>query len=341
MATQFYLAAMSEKPEGGIYRYRMRENAAPEQVGFTQMPGVNALAFSPDRKYMLSTCLVNGEDGVASYAVGEDGELTFLSSMASGGKAACFVSTDPFGEFLYCANYTSGDFAEFRLDGDGRITERTQLIHHEGCGPNPLRQKGAHPHCAFLTPDGKYLAVVDLGVDALYAYRFSPGRGIDAEAKKVSKMAPGDGPRHLIFDRSGKIAYLANELGNTVSSLAYDDGEFTLLQKLTTLPRFQEGATKASAIRFSEDQRFLFVSNRGYDSIAVYELDGKGGMKLFDFVLSGGSSPRDINFLPGGRWFGAANEFSDTVFFFDCNGHGRLTPNGHVLHLPRPLYIFW
>ena len=86
MTPQFYIAAMSEKPEGGIYRYRMRENAAPEQVGFTPMPGVNYLAFSPDRKFMFSTCIIDGQGGVASYAVGEDGALTFLSSMASGGK---------------------------------------------------------------------------------------------------------------------------------------------------------------------------------------------------------------------------------------------------------------
>ena len=183
--------------------------------------------------------------------------------------------------------------------------------------------------------------VIDLGVDALYAYRLDPGRGIDAANPKVSKMTPGDGPRHLVFDRSGRIAYLANELGNSVTSLTYDDGVFTVIGKVTTLPRFQEGATKVAAIRLSQDERFLFVSNRGYDSIAVYELDGKGGMKPFDLVLSGGSSPRDINFLPGCRWFGAANEFSDTVFFFDCDGRGRLTPNGCVLRLPRPLHIFW
>ena len=341
MTPQFYIAAMSEKPEGGIYRYRMRENAVPEQVGFTPMPGVNYLAFSPDRKFMFSTCIIDGQGGVASYAVGEDGALTFLSSMASGGKSACYVISDPAGEFLYCANYSTGDFSEFRLDGDGRIVERTQLVRHEGRGPNVSRQEGPHTHFTNMTPDGKYLVVIDLGVDALYAYRLAPGRGIAAANPKVSKMTPGAGPRPLVFARSGRLAYLANELGNSVTSLTYDDGVFTVIGKVTTLPRFQEGATKVAAIRLSQDERFLFVSNRGYDSIAVYELDGKGGMKPFDLVLSGGSSPRDINFLPGCRWFGAANEFSDTVFFFDCDGRGRLTPNGCVLRLPRPLHIFW
>ena len=110
---------------------------------------------------------------------------------------------------------------------------------------------------------------------------------------------------------------------------------------MSTLPRFWKGDTKVAAIRLSADERFLFASNRGFDSIAVFELDGKGGMKPSDMVLSGGSSPRDINFLPGGEWFGAANEFSNVVVFFDYDGRGKLTPNGFQLQLPRPLHIFW
>ncbi|MBS1369978.1 MAG: lactonase family protein [Lentisphaeria bacterium] len=340
MTPQFYVAAMSDKPDGGIYRYEMRENAAPKQAGFTPMPNVNYLAFSPDRKFMYSTCTVDGLAGVASFAVGPDGGLTFISSMASGGKSACYVITDPSGRFLYCANYSTGDFTEFRLEG-GRIVAQTKLIRHEGRGPNAARQEGPHTHFTNMTPDGKFLIVIDLGVDAVFTYRIDPEKGLDASNPKVLKVAPGDGPRHLVFDKSGRIAYLANELGNSVTSLAYSDGNFTVIDKVTTLPRYWEGATKVSAIRLSEDERYLFASNRGFDSIAVYELDGRGGMKPSDMVLSGGSSPRDINFLPGGRWFGAANEFSDIVVFFDYDGKGKLTPNGFELKLPRPLHICW
>ena len=340
MTPQFYVAAMSDRPDGGIYRYEMREKAVPAQVGFTPMPNVNYLAFSPRRKDLPSPCAVAGNAGVASFAVGADGSLTFLSSMTSGGKSACYVITDPGGKFLYCANYSTGDFAEFRLE-NGRIVAQTKLVRHEGRGPNAERQEGPHTHFTNMTPDGKYLIVIDLGVDAVFTYRIDPEKGLDASNPKVLKVAPGDGPRHLVFDRSGKIAYLANELGNSVTALSYADGEFRIIGKATTLPCFWQGATKVAAIRLSADERYLFVSNRGFDSIAVFELDGKGGMKPSDMVLSGGSSPRDINFLPGGEWFGAANEFSDMVVFFDYDGNGKLTPNGFTLKLPRPLHIFW
>ncbi|MDR0933302.1 MAG: lactonase family protein [Victivallales bacterium] len=340
MTPQFYIAAMSDTPEGGIYRYEMRENAAPKQVGFTPMANVNYLAFSPDRKFLYSTCTVDGQDGVAAFAIGEDGELTFIGSMASGGKSACYVVTDPSGQFLYCANYRTGNLTEFRLE-EGKIAMATQTVYHKGKGPHEVRQEGPHTHFSDLTPDGKFMVVIDLGIDSVFTYPIDPETGIDAKNPNVLKVSPGDGPRHLIFDDTGKIAYLANELGNSVISLAYNDGVFTVIEKVSTLPRYWEGATKVAAIRLSEDDRFLFVSNRGFDSIAVYELDGKGGMKLFDMVLSGGSSPRDINFLPGGKWFGAANEFSDKVVFFDYDGKGKLTPNGFELKLPRPLNIHW
>lgn len=341
MAPMFYVAAMSpDNPAGGIYRYEMRESAPPKQVGFTPMASVNYLAFSPDRKYLYATCTIDGKAGVASFAVGPDGALTYLSSMISGGKAACYVITDPTGKFLYCANYTSGDFTEFRLE-NGKIAERTQLVRHSGKGPNASRQEGPHTHFTSMTPDGKYLIAIDLGIDSVFTYPVDPEKGLDAEHPNVLKVEPGDGPRHLVFDKSGKIAYLANELGNSVTALSYRDGKFEILGKATTLPRHWEGNTKVAAIRLSPDERYLFASNRGFDSIAVYELDGKGGMKPTDMVLAGGSSPRDINFLPGGKWFGAANEFSDVVVFYDYDGNGKLTPNGFQLKLVRPLHIFW
>ena len=117
---------------------------------------------------------------------------------------------------------------------------------------------------------------------------------------------------------------------------------FEQLETVTALPRFFEGATKAAAIRLSPDERFLFASNRGFDSIAVFRLDGKGGLSPHDLVLSGGVSPRDINFLPGGKMFAAANEETDNVVFYDYDAEaGKLTPNGLEFRMTHPLYIFW
>ncbi len=336
----FYVAACSEKPEGGIYCYKMNGAKAPVQIGFSAMPTANYIAFSPDRKFLYSTCTVGDDGGVASFAIRPDGTLELINTCAAAGLSTCYVITDPSGGFLYAANYSSGNFAEFKLD-NGRIVERTQVVQHSGKGPNEARQDGPHTHFCGLTPDGKYLCVIDLGIDAVMVYPIDPVKGLNAAGLIRNPVTPaGSGPRHLIFDKSGQIAYLLNELGNTVISYRYSEGRFTAIETKTMLPALVNVDTKAAAIRLSEDEKYLFATNRGFDSIAVYRLDGAGGMEMTDLVLTGGSSPRDINFLPGYKMFAAANEFSDQLIFFDY-ADGKLTPNGLIYKLPRPLCIMW
>ncbi len=338
----FYVASASEGADGGIYVFKVNEKEAPKQVGFVAMPRTNYIAFSPDRKYVYSTCSIGDLGGVASFAVQKDGTLEPINTCEAGGASTCYVITDPSGKFLYAANYRSGNFAEFALE-NGKIVKRTQLIQHSGSGPNLPRQEAAHPHFTGLTPDGKYLCVIDLGIDAIKVYPLDPVKGLDASGVITNPVKPaGSGPRHLIFDRSGKIAYLLNELGNTVISNHYADGRFTPIETKTMLPPLVNVSTKAAAIRLSEDGKYLFATNRGFDTIAVYKLDGKGGMNLIDLVLSGGSSPRDINFLPGYKMFAATNEFSDNMVIFDYDAAtGKLTPNGLIFKLPHPLCVMW
>jgi len=339
---EFYLAACANTPQGGIYRYVM-DQGRPRQLGFNQLNSANYLAYSPDRKFLYSTCAIGDNGGVAAFKINDDNSLTFLNSMDAKGLSSCFLCTDPSGKFLFTANYRSGSVTEFALE-NGAIKALTQVIQHEGHGPNEKRQEGPHTHFTQMAPDGKYLCVVDLGIDAVKCYPVDPTRGIVASGVKTFSDVPaGSGPRHLIFDRSGKIAYLANELGNTVVSMRYADGVFTAIQLKPTLPATFTDATKVAAIRLSQDEKFLFVSNRGYDSIAVYALDGQGGMTMTDLVLTGGSSPRDINFLPGWSKFAATNEFSDSIFFYNYDAKsGKLTPDGNVITtLPRPLCIHW
>ena len=154
-------------------------------------------------------------------------------------------------------------------------------------------------------------------------------------------MTPGRGPRHILF-AGGGIAYLVTELGNTVISLRYREGRFTPLEEISLLPGGCVCASKAAALRMSADGRFLIASNRGFDSLAVIAVDGKGGMKHVQTTPSGGNSPRDINFLPGGKTVAAANEFSENIYFFDFDTErGTLDPNGLKLTMSRPLCIAW
>ncbi len=339
----FYLVSQSLEADGGIFRCRIDGAGKPEKLGFTPVPRCNFLSRSMDRRTAYATCAAGGSGGVAALRIGPDGDLTALNTLSAEGAATCYTVAAPGGKFVYAANYSSSTFAEFSLREDGSLDRLTRLVEHTGHGVNPKRQEKAHPHFTNFTPDGHYLIVIDLGIDSIKCYPFDPESGIDPDGVRTTVIKPaGVGPRHLVFDRSGRIAYLMNELDSSVTALRYDDGRFEQLETVTALPRFFEGATKAAAIRLSPDERFLFASNRGFDSIAVFRLDGKGGLSPHDLVLSGGVSPRDINFLPGGKMFAAANEETDNVVFYDYDAEaGKLTPNGLEFRMTHPLYIFW
>ena len=337
--SRFFLSAWGENEAAGIYTFDLKENGYPEKEAFIPFFHAGYLAWNSTRRFLYATGGLNeNTDCVGAFAVSDDGKLTLLNKEASCGCSCCHLCVAPDDCFVYAANYTTGNFTEFSLRSDGSLSPAVRTFQHEGKGPHPERQRSAHTHFCSFTPDGKYLLVIDLGIDAVMAYPYVPGKGIEPEKVIRTDVAPGRGPRHLIFDRSGKIAYLITELGNTVMSFACDDGRFALLHEVSTLPCRIDYPTKASAIRLSADERFLIATNRGFDTVAVFSLDGAGGMVLADLTLSGGKSPRDVNFLGNGRFFAAGNEFSDDVYFFDFNREtGKLTPNGHKLTLPRPL----
>lgn len=337
----FYIAAWSkDAPDGGIYAYSSIGNSL-EKLGFVPLEMAGYIGFSEDGTRLYATGALNGEEGAAAFAVSREGTLEFLNFVPSKGKSTCHICAAPGGKYLYAANYSSSNFSEFLLDGDGRILKLNKLVFHKGSGPDTARQECAHPHFTSMTPDGKFLAIADLGTDKLLCYPFDPESGIDAEHPVESIMPSGCGPRHIHFASDG-IAYLLTELGNTVLSMKYEKGAFTIIQELSLLPENCSCVTKASAIRMSADGRFLAASNRGFDSVVIIEVDGKGGMKVNQTTLSGGVSPRDVNFLPDARLFAAANEFSDVIYFYEFDTEkGVLSPNGVKLEYPRPLCIAW
>ena len=337
----FYITAWSkEDPAGGILTYTL-EGKKLVQHGFSPLAMAGYLCFSPDGKCLYATGAREGAEGAAAFAVLPDGKLEFLNFCPSQGKSTCHCAVSPDGGFLYTANYSSSSFSEFALDGTGRIRELTRVITHTGTGPVTNRQECAHPHFVSITPDGRFLAVTDLGNDTLFCYPCAPGKGIDPAGAVRTPVTPGRGPRHLLFAPEN-IVYLVTELGNTVISMKYGDGRFTFLDEISLLPEGCVCATKASAVRMSADGRFIVATNRGFDSLVVIAVDGKGGMKHVQTTLSGGNSPRDVNFLPCGNVFAAANEFSDNIYFYDFDTErGLLTPNGLKLTMPRPLCITW
>ena len=337
----FYITAWSkDDPKGGVYTCRLTENSL-EKLDFQFLKMAGYITFSADGKFLYSTGAVGDEEGVAAFAVSETGKLGFLNFIPSKGVSSCHVCCAPGEKFLYTANYASSSFSEFTLNSDGTPGTLVQVVEHHGSGPVTDRQECAHPHFVSITPDGKFLAVTDLGTDKIVCYPFDPEKGIDRTSPVESPMPAGCGPRHIHFAKDA-VAYLLTELGNTVLSMKYAEGRFTVIEEISLLPEKCITETKASAVRMSADGRFLVATNRGFDSLVVIEVDGKGGMKKHQTTLSGGVSPRDVNFLPDGRHFGAANEFSDVIYFFDYDTEkGILSPNGIKAEFPRPLCINW
>ena len=339
----FYLIARSSCSRGGIYKYR-EDGDTLECLSFVPLAESNWMTRSPDGKYMYATSRWgDSEHGCVSFRIAENGDLVFLNKMSSGGLSPCHTVVSPDGKYLYCANYSSGNIAEYRIGSDGSLSELHRVICHEGSGPRKDRQEGPHTHFTSFTPDRNYLIVIDLGIDAVKLYPWSDS-GIDPANVRTFHVPAGDGPRHLIFNQSGTLAYLLNELGNSVSTLKYNGaGNFELLNQISTLPEYYTGKTKAAAIRLSPDGRFLYASNRGFDSIACFELMPETGFPVLKcFAASGGDGPRDINYLPGCRKFAAANEFSDVVVFYNVNQEtGMLVPDGNLVQIPGALAIYW
>lgn len=339
----FFSCGCSDDERGGLYLCREDGNGGFRTVSVTPLKGANYVCYSPDGKSLYATWNEGRTGGVAAYRLGTDGSLAFLNKAASDGAAACHLTASPDGGFLYAVNYAAGNFAEFKLAADSSIEARTRVVSHSAypVGPRADRQEKAHTHCTRFTPDGKYLCIVDLGVDRIFFYPYAAGQGI-AETPRVHVCDPADGPRHIIFDAAGTTAYVINELGNSVTAFRYADGALEKIATCTTLPEHCTAKTKAAAIRLSRDERFLYASNRGYDSIACFRVVKPGELELFDIVDAHGESPRDINFLPSGTVFTASNEFSDRIclFRFDAASGALAYMDGQdVLDEPRPLCI--
>ncbi len=316
---------------GGILGLQYCGNEV-KQVNFTPCESPSYLQYSHDHKYLFVACENKAGGGVISFRVKEDGALEPNGQQLQPGYSVCYVDSDPDGKFLYAANYGKGRIDIYPLE-DGKPGPFLRSIQHTGSGPNPKRQESAHVHFTHLTPDGKYLAVVDLGLDSLFCYPLCPKNGLDEANVKVTKVLPaGSGPRHIVFSKDGKRAWLLNELANTVISMNYNDGTFELVQTLPMIPAPFHDFSKAAAIRLSPDEQFLYASNRGYDTVAVYRILPGNLLASAGSYFVGAKSLRDVNFLPGGTKFAAGGELSDDVFFFDYDPKtGALQPDGNTL----------
>ena len=339
--TEFYLAASAPDHSGGIWRFRSGAGSGKfEKAGFTALAGANYLVAAPDGKHIYASGSDSEQRGyVAAFRVEPDGGLTPLKCLDTNGRGCCHLCLAPDGGRLYAANYRSGSVAGFTIGGDGAPAERAEFDQHTGHGVDPDRQEAPHPHFCGFTPDGKYLLVNDLGLDEIFAYPYSAAHGIDTAAVRRTAISPaGSGPRHLLFEPEG-TCLLVTEMGNSLQRLGYDgQGGFSKLAAASTLPENVTVPSKAAALRLSPDGRFVLASNRGYDSIAVFD---RRTLERVSVAPAGGKSPRDFAFTADGRHVIVTNEFTPNAVCFDFDAErGILTPSGAEWgDMPRPLCV--
>jgi 6-phosphogluconolactonase len=224
------------------------------------------------------------------------------------------------------------------------LGEATAFIQHEGSSVDPRRQAGPHAHSINVAPDNRFAFVADLGLDRVMIYRFDPQRGtLEANNPPWASLAPGAGPRHFAFHPSGRSAYVINEMKSTVTAFAYDANRGSLdeIQTVTTLPESFIGNNTTAEVQVHPSGRFLYGSNRGHDSIAVYAIDAETGRLTFvEHESTGGSTPRNFGLDPDGRYLLAANQASDSVVVFRIDAAtGALTPTGHSIEVPSPVCV--
>jgi 6-phosphogluconolactonase len=281
------------------------------------------------------------EGGVSAFSIdAATGQLTFLNRVASRGADPAHLSIDPSGRWVLVANYTGGTIASLPIQVDGSLGEAADVVHHVGSGPNRDRQEGPHPHMIMSDPDGAFVLVPDLGLDTVVAYRLDTSNGrLVAEPSAGGKLAPGAGPRHLVF--AGEYVYVLNELGCTVVAHSYVGGRLEHVQTVSTVPSDFAGENTTAAIRVAPSGRFVYASNRGHDSLAIFEVDqASGQLTPRGHTSTGGRTPRDFSIDPSGKWLLAANQASETIVTFSVDTNvGALEPTGHVVQVPRPVSL--
>jgi 6-phosphogluconolactonase len=294
-------------------------------------------------RHVYSVNEINGaHDTITVFARSFGGRLRVLNSVEAKGVGPTYISIHPTGNAAYVANYGNGSVTSFRILADGRLSDPVSHDQHTGSGPKP-EQKGPHAHSAVVSPDGNYLLVNDLGADTIYIYSISPQHPENFTPHGKWSALPGSGPRHIVFSRDGQTVYSVNELASTVDVLSWDAkaGVLAAVSSVSTLAEGFTGTSSAAEILLSPDGRYLYVSNRGEDTVAVFSV-GEKGITFLQRIGSGGKTPRYTALSPDGKWLLAANLDSANIVVFQRDAAtGKLSPTGNTVTVPHPLAILF
>ncbi len=338
-----YFGSHSPAPGAGFSLARFDTDTGalskPEFLLEAKEPAFFVISADGSRLY---TCNSGTPGGLSSYAVElGTGHLTLLNRVLAGGGDTSFISLDKVGRHVLVANYDGGSVAVFALRPDGSIGDWTAFDQHKGQSVNSVRQTHAYAHSIVLDETNRFALVPDLGVDKLFVYRFDEASGgLSPNSPAFVPIAPGSGPRHVRFHPNGRWVYLINEIACTIEAFNWDSKGGTLapFQTVSTLPADYHGVNACAELEVHPNGRFLYGSNRGHDSVAVFAIDqDTGRLSPVEYHPCGGRTPRNFAFDPTAKWILLTNQDSSNAVVFRVDpDSGRLTQTGDPVPIPSP-----
>ena len=307
------------------------------------------LTTHPNGKILYSVGRWDGGTGALGYHIGPKGELKEFTRMACPDGGGCHIAVHPSGKFLLTAQYGGGSVAMFPLNKEGNLQTPTVIEHQGGSKVVERRQESPHPHWTGFSPDGKYALIPDLGLDQIVIYKVDSKKPFISK-HGVAQSVPGGGPRHMRFSVDGKFIYLLNELSLSVTTFAWDAQEREPLRRLTTTPSLSEEVKAGESFNSSAEilvhpgGQFVYSSNRGHDTVSVYQANPKTGkLKVIQVQPIRGAFPRNINLTPNADWLLAAGADSNTIAAHRIDQvNGKLSyQRGSVINVPSPICILF
>ena len=332
----------------GIYAFRYDATSGKlTAMGLAaETPDPSFVAIHPSGKFLYAVNEGGKSSFVTSFALDrKTGKLTQLNQVPALGEDPCYIAFDKTGKYILVANYTSGTLAVFPILADGKIGDKTALNQNSGkLGPNKERQEGPHAHWIETSADNRYALAADLGLDQILIFQFDAAKGtLGPHIPPSAPLKPGSGPRHAIFSPNGKFLFVVSELTSTATSFSYDEkkGDLKQINSVSTLPPEFTGRNDVAEVAVHPSGRFLYVSNRGMDSIAIFGIDPKKGtLAQMGGIPTGGKEPRHFTFDPSGSFLFVENQFSDTIVAFHVDANtGQLTPTGENVTVPSPVCL--
>lgn len=335
----------------GVYVYEM-----DTQSGLMRFVGVKEgvvnpsyIAFGHDGKHVYAVNELKMYNGHASGTVSafemgqKTEELQFLGLQMTMGTDPCHLALDHSGKFLAVANFRTGSVSVFPILKDGSLGEKTAFVQHTGSSIDPKRQAGPHAHSVIFDPTNRYLLVPDLGIDKIVVYEFDSETGsiVYSQEKSISVIA-GSGPRYLEYHPSGTFAYLINELNSTVTAFRVNNQGALLseIQNISALPEGFEGESTCADLHIVPSGQYLYASNRGHDSLAIFAIDQSSGeLELIGFESTKGKTPRNFAIDPSGKFLLVGNQDTDNIVVFKIERDGTLRDTYIQIEVPTPVCI--